>query len=433
LARISPFLRRDKTKDGVVLNFIDISQSKRLSSIIQGIFESSPSGITAKRAVRDERNNIVDFEYLAVNEAAERIFNVARGSLAGKRLLKTATDARKEYFKFYANVVETGEPQQLEIYHDSSGRWFETTIVKMMDGVVTTHHDITDRRRSADLIAQGYKDLKRTSEKLTDINTQLERSNFDLMQFASVASHDLKEPLRKIQAFGNILQTKIQDKLSEGELNYFSKMVSASNRMQSLIDDVLTLSKLSNGNSIKEETDLKRIVQQIKDDLEITIREKNATINCGELPVIDAVPGQIHQVFQNLISNALKFNNKKHPIITILQETITPEIEEKFAINSEKFVYISVSDNGIGFEDEYSEKIFGIFQRLHGRNYEGTGIGLAIARKIIENHGGFIFGNGKPNKGSQFHIVLPLKYNSLPEKQHVLRKMEATAQFRKEQ
>jgi two-component system CheB/CheR fusion protein len=309
----------------------------------------------------------------------------------------------------YSQVVDTGIPHQLEFYHENDDRWYETTIVKMLDGIVTTHIDITDRKKSADLIAQGYEDLKRASEKLSDTNRQLERSNFDLMQFASVASHDLKEPLRKIQAFGNLLQAKIKNRLGESELNYFLKIISASNRMQALIDDVLTLSKLSNGNSVKIKTDLNLIIKQITDDLEITIREKKAIIKTSRLPSIDAVPGQMHQVFQNLVSNALKFGNKKIPAITITHEKISTSQANKWGIDPDDYVYILVADNGIGFEDEYNEKIFGIFQRLHGRNYEGTGIGLAIARKIIENHGGFIFANGKVNKGAKFHIVLPIQ------------------------
>ena len=276
--RISPYVRRDKTTDGVVINFIDISQSKRLASIVEGIFESSTNGITAKKAIRDKNNKIIDFEYLAVNEAAEKMFNVKQSSLIGKRLCEVFKEAPNEYLQVYSKVVETGISEKLEFYQASDDRWYETTIVKMLDGIVTTHIDITDRKKNADLIAQSFKDLKLTSDKLSETNVQLERSNFDLMQFASVASHDLKEPLRKIQAFGNILQSKIKNKLSEGEQNYFSKIISASNRMQSLIDDVLTLSKLSNGSSVKEKTDLNKIIKQITEDLEITIREKNAVI-----------------------------------------------------------------------------------------------------------------------------------------------------------
>ncbi|HYI77973.1 MAG TPA: ATP-binding protein, partial [Chryseolinea sp.] len=383
--------------------------SKRLASIVEGIFESSTNGITAKKAIRDENNKIVDFEYLAVNKAAEEMFNVKQSSLIGRRLLDVFKDRSDEHLRVYSNVVETGVPAQLEFYQKNTDRWYETSIVKMLDGIVTTHIDVTDRKKNADLIAQNFKDLKMTSEKLSETNVQLERSNFDLMQFASVASHDLKEPLRKIQAFGNILQSKIENKLTEGEQNYFSKMISASNRMQSLIDDVLTLSKLSNGNSIKEKTDLNKIIRQITEDLEIAIREKNAVIVNDPLPSIDAVRGQMHQVFQNLISNGLKFNDKKEPVINISQQPIPQNLADSLGINPDHYVNIVVSDNGIGFEDKYKEKIFGIFQRLHGRNYEGTGIGLAIARKIIENHGGFIFASGKVNKGAKFQIILPLK------------------------
>ncbi len=411
LMRINPYLRRDKTTDGAVINFIDISQSKRLSSIIEGVFESSTNGITAKKAIRDKQHKIIDFEYLALNTAAEQMFRVQHQWLVGKRLLEVFGKATNEYFNIYVNVVETGNPTSLEFFHESTGKWYETTIVKMLDGIVTTHIDITDRKNSADLIAKNYEDLKLATEKLSESNVQLERSNFDLMQFASVASHDLKEPLRKIQAFGNILQSKIKQKLSEGELSYFSKIISASNRMQALIDDVLTLSKLSNNNSMHVRTDLNRIVRQIIDDMEITIRERNAVIQTDVLPFIDAVPGQMHQVFQNLISNALKFTNKKLPVVTIQQNPIPQQHVEDLAVTSDRYVYITVTDNGIGFEDEYKEKIFGVFQRLHGRNYEGTGIGLAIARKIVENHEGFIFANGEVNKGSTFHIYLPSKMN----------------------
>jgi two-component system CheB/CheR fusion protein len=409
LMRISPYVRRDKTTDGVVINFIDISQTKSLASIIEGIFESSTNGITAKKAIRDKNNKIVDFEYLTLNRSAEKMFNVKQGSLIGKCLRDVFKEAPDEYLQVYSRVVETGISAQLEFYQASNDRWFETTVVKMLDGIVTTHTDITERKKSADVIAQNYKDLKLTSDKLSETNVQLERSNFDLMQFASVASHDLKEPLRKIQAFGNILQSKIKNKLTEGEQSYFLKIISASNRMQSLIDDVLTLSKLSNGSSIKEKTDLNKIIRQITEDLEITIREKKATITNDLLPDIEAVPGQMHQVFQNLISNGLKFSDKNDPVISINRQPISKTLADSLGINPDNFVNIVVTDNGIGFEDKYKEKIFGIFQRLHGRNYEGTGIGLAIARKIIENHGGFIFANGKVNKGAKFQIILPLK------------------------
>ncbi|MBL0743162.1 chemotaxis protein CheB [Chryseolinea lacunae] len=413
LMRLTPYIRRDKSIDGVVVNFVDISHTKKLSGIIQGIFESSTSGIAAKRAVRDNQNRIVDFEYIAVNEAAERMFGVAPRSLTGKRLLDVFKDESREFFNTYVNVIETGESAQLEFYNEANDKWYDTSIVKMMDGIVTTHTDITAKRKDADIIAQNFEDLEITSKKLSDSNNQLERSNFDLMQFASVASHDLKEPLRKIQAFGNLLQSKIKDKLSDSELNYFHKMINASNRMQILIDDVLTLSKLSNNGQAKESTDLKEVIEQICEDLEISIRDKNAVLKIGKLPVIDAVPGQMRQVFQNLISNALKFGDATSPVITIEEQPLDESTANAFGVDPQHYTHIVVSDNGIGFETEYREKIFGIFQRLHGRSYEGTGIGLAIARKIVENHGGFIYADSQLNKGAVFHMILLMAPQSI--------------------
>lgn len=410
LLRISPYLRRDKTIDGVVINFTDISEATRLHSIIQSIFNSSVNGITAKRAIRNEANEIVDFEYLALNHAAHSMFGLKNVTMEGKKMLQLFPGKASHYFKIYADVVETGQSRSFDFLNTTDDKWYNVSVVKMLDGVVTTHTDITEKRKSDDLIAKNFEDLKATSNQLKVSNIQLERSNFDLLQFASIASHDLKEPLRKIQAFGNILLDKIQSKLSGNERNYFLKIISSSERMQKLIEDVLSLSKLSNSALVKEKINLVDVVNSIVDDLEISITEKNARISIGKLPVINAVPGQMRQLFQNLISNALKFRDKEieSPQITIGQKEIPEDTARSLQMSAGHFVCISIQDNGIGFEDEYREKIFGIFQRLHGRNYEGTGIGLAIARKIVENHGGYITATGKINEGAEFLVFLPI-------------------------
>jgi two-component system, chemotaxis family, CheB/CheR fusion protein len=408
LMRISPYLRRDRVVDGVVVTFVDATESKKLSSILEGVFQTSISGITAKRAVRNGENQIIDFEYLLVNNAAETYFGVRKGTLAGKFLTQVFPGFKHKYFEIYKRVVETGVTAQFEFYHEAVQKWFDVTVVKMLDGLVTTHTDISDKKNAAITIARSYEDLKLASQRLLDTNTQLERSNFDLLQFASVASHDLKEPLRKIQAFGNILQSKVQDKLTGGEISYLNKMISASNRMQTLIEDVLTLSKLSNNGLMKEKVDLSKLIRRIAEDLEITIKEKNATIKVDHLPIIEAVPGQMRQLFQNLMSNSLKFSGSSDPVITVRQQTLSSYEAENLNIPVQDFVCIQFRDNGIGFENQYNEKIFGVFQRLHGRNYEGTGIGLAIAKKIVENHGGHITATSELNKGAVFNIFLPI-------------------------
>jgi two-component system CheB/CheR fusion protein len=409
LMRISPYIRRDRQIDGVVISFVDATELKRLNSIVEGVFQSSTNGITAKRAIRNRDNEIVDFEYLAVNNAAERFFAVREGSLTGKTIMESYPSFPPQYFQLYVDVVQSGQTKTFEYFSDSHNKWFEVTVIKMLDGLVTTHIDITERKKDATLIAQNYEELKNASQRLVDSNTQLERSNFDLLQFASVASHDLKEPLRKIQAFGNILQAKVEDKLTGGEIAYLQKMISASNRMQTLIEDVLTLSRLSNNGVSKEKVDLAKIIRRISDDLEITIKEKNAVIKMDHLPVLDAVPGQMRQLFQNLISNSLKFSGDRTPVITIRQKPVSSyELDEQLSSPLDEYACIEFSDNGIGFENQYRDKIFGVFQRLHGRNYEGTGIGLAIAKKIVENHGGAISAFSEIDKGASFNIFLPL-------------------------
>jgi two-component system CheB/CheR fusion protein len=414
LMKISPYVRRDKVPEGAVVNFVDITESKRLGSILESVFQSSISGITAKRAIRNAHHEIVDFEYVAINSAAEKFFGVQPGSLIHKRLKEVFPTSEEKFFALYARVVETGVMEQFEFYHEHTGRWFEVSVVKMLDGLVTTHTDITDKKKATNMIAQNFEDLKVASQQLINTNVQLERSNFDLLQFASVASHDLKEPLRKIQAFGNILQSRIQDKLTGTELSYLQKMVLASGRMQTLIEDVLTLSKLSNNGVPKEKIDLSKLIRLICDDLEITIKEKNATIKIDRLPIVEAVPGQMRQLFQNLISNSLKFSGGQAPNISIRQKPLSSDEARDINVQGQEFTCINITDNGIGFENQYRDKIFGVFQRLHGRNYEGTGIGLAIAKKIVENHGGQISASGEINKGAEFNVFLPLFNDNQP-------------------
>ena len=395
--------------DGVVINFVDISEIKKLTSIIEGVFNSSTSGITAKRAVRNDQHQIIDLEYISANTAAENMLNVNPGSLTGKRMLGEFSSVNGNYFDKYVRVVETGQSAHFETYNQNTQRWFEVICVKMLDGLVTTFTDITQKKLAADLLQRGYTDLKSTSDKLFSMNQQLEQSNFDLLQFASVASHDLKEPLRKIQAFGNLLNARVIDKLDDSEKRYLDKIINSSNRMQTLVEDVLMLSKLSNKDIPYGTVNLNKILHRIIDDLEITIKEKKAQIYIGTFPEIEAVPGQIHQLFQNLISNGLKFNDKEEAKISVTPYRISEQDAHAYNIDLRSYAGICVEDNGIGFEDHFKEKIFGVFQRLHSNNYQGTGIGLAICKKIVDNHQGFIRAQSSLHQGAKFIVILPKK------------------------
>lgn len=251
--------------------------------------------------------------------------------------------------------------------------------------------------------------VRERTEELREINKSLEASNHDLQQFASVASHDLKEPLRKIQLFGAILRDKFLH-MDPNALSYMERIVGSSERMAKLINDLLNYSRLSVA-SIYEITDFNEIVKEILSDLELMITERDAMISVEKMPQIEAVPGQVRQVFQNIISNALKFSRKDtSPVIHITADIVTDLNPDSAAFAGGQYCRIVIRDNGIGFNEKYLSKIFTIFQRLHTSElYEGTGIGLAIAKKVIDKHSGIITARSKEGEGAAFVIVLPMR------------------------
>jgi signal transduction histidine kinase len=250
--------------------------------------------------------------------------------------------------------------------------------------------------------------VRERTEELRKINKSLEASNHDLQQFASVASHDLKEPLRKIQLFGAILKDKFLHE-DPNAMSYMERIVGSSERMARLINDLLNYSRLS-VESIYEPTDFNQLIEEILIDLELMISEKDALVHVEKMPQIEAAAGQMRQVFQNIISNALKFSRPEvAPQIHISAETVTDLNTESASFEGGRYCRITITDNGIGFNEKYLSKIFTIFQRLHNADkYEGTGIGLAIAKKVIDKHGGIITAKSREEVGTSFIIVLPL-------------------------
>jgi len=250
---------------------------------------------------------------------------------------------------------------------------------------------------------------KRDEAELKKYAESLRRSNFELEQFASVASHDLQEPLRKVQAFGDRLRRKYAQELDGQGSDYIDRMLKSTARMQSLIDSLLSFSRISTKGKPYQLVDLNEIARGVTDDLEIVIRENNVALNIEDLPVIDADPHQMRQLFQNLIGNAIKYRRAGVDPIVHVSAHVAPAPCGLAGGEQSRFCQITVSDNGIGFDNAYAEKIFVIFQRLHGRGeYDGTGIGLAICRKIVERHGGSIEATGKANEGARFVASLPV-------------------------
>jgi two-component system sensor kinase FixL len=306
----------------------------------------------------------------------ERYLEAGEGSMLGKRVEVTASRANGE--EFYAEMAMT--------IGQINGAPAITFFVR----------DISARKKAEDEQARYA--------------AELERSNRDLEQFAYVASHDLQEPLRKIRAFGDRLEVKCKDLLDETAQECVSRMQSAAARMQELIEGLLTLSRVTSRASDFEQVDLGEIVQQVVGDLEAQIERVQGRVEVGKLPTIQAEPLQIRQLLQNLIANALKFRRPDEPpVVKVEARYVTPRDQRQARKSlAEEKCRITVEDNGIGFDPQYSDRIFGIFQRLHTRDvYEGTGIGLAICRRIVEYHGGQITVHSEPGKGTTFEVLLP--------------------------
>ncbi len=250
------------------------------------------------------------------------------------------------------------------------------------------------------------------SKNLENRNTELLRSNIELASFNHVASHDLQEPLRKIQLFiSRIFDDKTLN-LSEKNQEYFNKIQASAKRMQLLINDLLAYSRVNGTNKIFEKADLNEIIKSVLYEIELaqTIEENNVVLSFSALPIVNGISFQLKQLFTNLIGNAIKYNeSSRNPIIIITAEMVKGiDVPNELADEFKQYHKISVSDNGMGFEQEYAKKIFTLFQRLHDKQtFSGTGIGLAICKKVVENHNGFIQALSKPNEGATFIIYIP--------------------------
>jgi len=270
-----------------------------------------------------------------------------------------------------------------------SGRWLLCDAVPLVGedgtlrGGIAVYNDITERKQAAQALA-------RRAEALA-------RSNQELEQFAYVASHDLQEPLRMVASYVQLLQLKYGDKLGGDADQYIAYAVDGAKRMHDLIQDLLAFSRAGKGNMTFVPVQCAAVVQSALDNLKKAIDDCQAVIEVGELPIITGDPSQLRQLFQNLIENAIKYRSKAKPHIQITSEK-----------NSTEWT-IHIKDNGIGMESAYTKRIFRIFQRLHEdrQQYKGSGIGLAIAKKIVERHGGRIWCTAQPGKGSTFSFAMP--------------------------
>ena len=318
--------------------------------------------------------------------------------------------------------VETGVPYQVEHRFkritDGAYRWHLCRAVRLQDdlgnkwfGTCTDIHDYKEaearnlalQAELEDRVRQRTAELEAANRDLKLSAGNLERSNRELQDFASVASHDLQEPLRKVQTFGDRLKATSSTGLDSQGLDYLNQMLSATSRMRALIQDLLMFSRINSRPREFVAVDLARVTHEVLADLEVRVAESGAQVQVGELPVVEADPMLMRQLLQNLIGNALKFHATDRPPVVRVRSLAAAD-----ASNGDDLCTVVVEDEGIGFEEKYLDRIFTVFQRLHGRNeYEGTGIGLAICRKIAWRHGGEITASSSPGRGATFTVTLP--------------------------
>jgi PAS domain S-box-containing protein len=283
-----------------------------------------------------------------------------------------------------------------QMFHRKDGTCFPVEFVRTpitengrVIGSVLVFKDITGRKQVEDTLSQKA--------------AELARSNAELEQFAFVASHDLQEPLRKIQAFGDRLKVKCEVTQSPETHDYLERMQNAAARMRTLINDLLAFSRVIRSSEPFAPVDLAAVTKEVLGDLEVRMENTGARVEVEELPTIEADPMQMRQLLLNLIGNALKFQPPGGtPVVKIFARSLSMPLRGQCC-------EISIQDNGIGFDEKYLDRIFAVFQRLHGRNeYEGTGVGLAVCRRIVDRHGGTIIAKSKPGQGATFMVTLPV-------------------------
>jgi len=388
-------VRNTRLGDGFLCTLRDITQTKDLQRtneeqrrLLLTILESLPTSVIVFQPVRDPAGQTTDWKIRLINQsAAHRL-----GLQSGRTTRELGADFQHEVASLLDKLPASGQPLDLDCYLSSlsaSPGWFEVHARSLDDGIVVNFTEITARKQMQDRL-----------ERLVE---ELQRSNESLARFAAVASHDLQEPLRKIQAFSQLLRQQYTESLPLTAQDLMIRMSGAADRMSLLIRDLLTYSRLNGLRPNLQRVDLNVLLREILGDLEITIQDKQARIDITPLPTIPGDPLQLRQLFQNLLSNALKFVRPGVPVSVRIAAHPT-----RLPATDQPGVAIAIADNGIGFKPADASQIFELFRRLHGRTtYQGTGIGLAICRQVVENHGGTIRAEGRPGEGATFTVYLP--------------------------
>jgi signal transduction histidine kinase len=378
------------------------------ADLLQTVIDNSPTGLVLYEAVRDAEGRIVDFVHRLSNPVNEAVTGRASHELVGLRMLEHYPSNRENgHFDDLKHVTETGNPLRRLLDYRAHGinGYFDSIYVKQGDGVLFTYLDVTETYEQR--------------LQLEAANRDLQRSNENLAQFAYVASHDLQEPLRKIQSFGGMLRDRPSVQADAQATEFVERMQRAAGRMSLLISDLLTYSRLSTVRDTYQPVDLNVLISNSIDDLDEAIRDSHATLDvAADLPTLPGDATQLRQLFQNLLSNAIKFRHPDAPQHYVSvgwrrlagADRFGADVPTEVGIGRADRVFyeISIRDTGIGFDPRYTDRIFQVFQRLHGKNqYAGSGIGLAICKKVVENHGGALVATSQVGQGATFSVYLP--------------------------
>ncbi len=359
-----------------------------LLDTLQSVLESSMNGIIGFNPISVNKQ-IVDLQPVVINGRAAEIIGMSKEEILNSTLL-TFNPGNKDagIFDKYVEVIRSGTPFRFvqEYVADGIQGWFDISAVPNGEGLVVTFTDVSDAVHR-----------QRTLEEKQE---ELERVNKELEQFVYIASHDLQEPLRKVRSFGDRLSQMIAGHENERARDYVRRMQNAAGRMQRLIEDLLKFSRVSRKERIEfQQVKMNDVLREVLDNMSDTIKRTEAEIHIPDLPEIRANRTQMIQLMQNLISNGIKYAKPGERAVVVL--TYKDEM---------KYHLFEVKDEGIGFDQAYADKIFKIFERLHGRHvYEGTGIGLAICERIVENHHGSIRAESQPEEGAKFTVSIPKK------------------------
>lgn len=416
-----------RNNDGEVVGFTTILKdlsAKKISE--QQLKDAQESSDRQKRLYETVTGNTpdlmyvfdLDYKFIYANEALLTMWGKPKEEAIGKRLLENGYEPwhAEMHEREIDQVVATKQSIRGEVSfpHAVLGKrvydYIFTPVINEkgeVEAVAGTTRDITELKRAEATLKESGERLEALVNERTK---QLQRSNEDLRRFAHVASHDLKEPVRKIRTFTSRLDEEFHNDLAPQALLYLSKIEKSAERMYSMIDGVLSYSTFSSSQKKEESVDLYKLLLTIQSDLELVIAQKSAVVEVGELPKISGSPVLLYQLFYNLINNALKFS-RTDPSPKI-QVALSNEKEKHMLVAKESpkdsSIYLTVEDNGIGFDEEDAEKIFQIFSRLNSKDkYEGTGLGLALCKNIVERHGGAIRASGERGVGARFIIRLP--------------------------